>query len=77
MFRPTAFCLRRTEVPGTVAPPAPIEATPSRDTIKDRVSIHERPKKVEARTEGGHWDAISSFASAHGRCSFSMNANRA
>jgi len=29
---------------------------PSRDTIKDRVSIHERPKKVDARTEGGHWE---------------------
>jgi IS30 family transposase len=29
---------------------------PSRDTIKDRVSIHERPKNVDARTEGGHWE---------------------
>jgi transposase, IS30 family len=29
---------------------------PSPDTIKDSVSIHERPKKVDARTEGGHWE---------------------
>jgi transposase, IS30 family len=26
------------------------------DTIKDRVSIHERPENVDARTEGGHWE---------------------
>jgi IS30 family transposase len=26
------------------------------DTIKDRVSIHERPKTVDGRTEGGHWE---------------------
>ena len=24
--------------------------------IKDRVSIHERPKTVDGRTEGGHWE---------------------
>src|SRR2546429_8675970 len=29
---------------------------PSQDTIKDRVSIHERPKTVDGRTEGGHWE---------------------
>ena len=34
----------------------PPRSRPSRDTIKDRVSIHERPKKVDARTEGGHWE---------------------
>ena len=34
----------------------PRRSRPSRDTIKDRVSIHERPKKVDARTEGGHWE---------------------
>ena len=28
----------------------------SQDTIKDRVSIHERPKTVDGRTEGGHWE---------------------
>jgi IS30 family transposase len=28
----------------------------SRHTIKDRVSIHERPKTVDGRTEGGHWE---------------------
>ena len=31
-------------------------AGPSQDTIKDRVSIHERPKTVDGRTEGGHWE---------------------
>ena len=30
----------------------PRRSRPSQDTIKDRVSIHERPKHVEARTEG-------------------------
>jgi IS30 family transposase len=25
-------------------------------TIKDRVSIHERPKDVDARIEAGHWE---------------------
>ena len=34
----------------------PPRSRPSQDTIKDRVSIHERPKKVDARTEGGHWE---------------------
>ena len=34
----------------------PRRSRPSRDTIKDRVSIHERPKKVDARTEGGDWE---------------------
>jgi transposase, IS30 family len=29
---------------------------PSRDTVKDRVSIHERPENVGARTEAGHWE---------------------
>ena len=29
---------------------------PSQDTIKDRISIHERPQKVDTRTEGGHWE---------------------
>ena len=29
---------------------------PSQDTIKDRVSIHERPKTVDGRTEGDHWE---------------------
>ena len=27
-----------------------------RRSIKDRVSIHERPRNVDARTEGGHWE---------------------
>jgi transposase, IS30 family len=34
----------------------PRRSRPSRDTIKDRVSIHERPKDVDARTEAGHWE---------------------
>ena len=29
---------------------------PSQDTIKNCVSIHERPKTVDGRTEGGHWE---------------------
>jgi hypothetical protein len=29
---------------------------PSQDTIKDRVSIHERPNNVDARAAGGHWE---------------------
>ena len=31
-------------------------ARPSRDTIKDRVSIHERPESVNNRSELGHWE---------------------
>jgi transposase, IS30 family len=31
-------------------------ARPSRDTIKDRVSIHERPEEVNDRSEIGHWE---------------------
>ena len=34
----------------------PRRSRPSQDTIKDRISIHERPKTVDARTEGGHWE---------------------
>ena len=34
----------------------PRRSRPSRDTIKDRVSIHERPKAIDARTEAGHWE---------------------
>ena len=33
----------------------PRRSRPSQDTIKDRVSIHEWPKTVDGRTEGGHW----------------------
>ena len=28
----------------------------SRDTIKDRASIHDRPKTIESRGEAGHWE---------------------
>jgi len=34
----------------------PPRSRPSRDTIKDRVSIHERPENIDARTEAGHWE---------------------
>src|SRR6202007_1961579 len=34
----------------------PRRSRPSQDTIKDRVSIHERPKTVDGRTEGRHWE---------------------
>ena len=34
----------------------PRRSRPSQDTIKNRVSIHERPKTVDGRTEGGHWE---------------------
>src|SRR6202048_3031911 len=34
----------------------PRRSRPARDMIKDRVSIHERPENVGARTEAGHWD---------------------
>ncbi|MGH6812819.1 MAG: IS30 family transposase [Methylocella sp.] len=34
----------------------PRRSRPSRDTIKDRVSIHERPETIAARTEAGHWE---------------------
>ena len=34
----------------------PLRARPSRDTIKDRVSIHERPESVADRSEVGHWE---------------------
>jgi hypothetical protein len=29
---------------------------PWRDTIKDRASIHDRPKDIEARADIGHWE---------------------
>ena len=34
----------------------PRRARPSRDTIKDRASIHNRPKTIESRGEAGHWE---------------------
>ena len=34
----------------------PLRSRPSRDTIKDRVSIHERPGSVADRSEAGHWE---------------------
>jgi IS30 family transposase len=55
----------------------PRRARPSRDTIKDRASIHDRPKDIEARADIGHWEGTSSSASARGPCSSSTNANPA
>ena len=34
----------------------PRRARPSRDMIKDRSSIHDRPKDVDARADIGHWE---------------------
>ena len=34
----------------------PRRARASRDTIKDRASIHDRPKTFESRSEAGHWE---------------------
>ena len=50
----------------------PRRARASRDTIKDRASIHDRPKTIESRSEAGHWEATSSSANAHGLCSSCM-----
>lgn len=33
-----------------------LRSRPSRDTIKDRVSIHDRPETVDQRAELGHWE---------------------
>ena len=53
----------------------PRRSRPSRETIKDRVSIHERLSTPEPRLVIGR--ATSSSASAHGPCSFSMPRTRA
>ena len=34
----------------------PRRARPSRDRIKDRASLHDRPRDVEGRTAMGHWE---------------------
>ena len=34
----------------------PRRARASRDAIKDRASIHDRPKTIEGRGEAGHWE---------------------
>ena len=34
----------------------PRHARVSRDAIKDRASIHDRPKTIESRGEAGHWE---------------------
>ena len=54
----------------------PRRARPSRDIIKDRASIHDRPTSKPALTLA-IGKVTSSSASARGPCSFSMNANPA
>ena len=46
----------------------PRRSRPSQDTIKDRVSIHERPKHAEARTEVATRGVTSSIRKRHGQC---------
>ena len=36
--------------------PSPASRQASRDAIKDRASIHDRPKTIESRGEAGHWE---------------------
>jgi transposase, IS30 family len=56
----------------------PRRSRPSQDTIKDGVSIHERPKNVDARTEGDHWEGdLIICKRTRPMLSFSMSANRA
>ena len=52
----------------------PRRSRPSQDTIKDRVSVHERPKKVDARTEGGH-TVSGQIAQASGKLDTLSNRN--
>ena len=68
----TAPPKRRAAVAGSTRrkTPPPRRSRPSRDTIKDRVSIHERPANIDARTRLVIGRATSSSASAHGPCSF-------
>ena len=50
----------------------PRRSRPSRDTIKDRVSIHERPRKYRRqKPEAGHWEGdLIICKPAHGPSSF-------
>jgi IS30 family transposase len=41
----------------------------SRDMIKDRASIHDRPKEIDARADVGHWEWRSYYLQAHAPCS--------
>ena len=56
----------------------PRRSRPSRDTIKDRVPPSTNgPRRSTPEPRAAIGRVTSSFASAHGQCSFSMNANRA
>ena len=44
----------------------PRRSRPSQDTIKDRVSIHERPKHVDTRTEAATGVNVAAFKSLRG-----------
>src|ERR1700691_4915226 len=52
----------------------PRRARASRDAIKDRASIHDRPKTLEAAARPAIGRATSSSANAHGLCSSCMSA---
>ena len=54
--RPLYVCLWVIDSPRDGRPSRPRRARPSRDTIKDRASIHDRPKTIESRGEAGHWE---------------------
>jgi len=53
-------------------PPRPRPSRTSRDTIKDRGSIHERPKTIDARTEAGHWEGGLIISKRACPCSLSI-----
>ena len=55
----------------------PRRARASRDTIKDRASIHDRPKTIESRGEAGHWEGDLIICKCTGPCSFCMSVSHA
>ena len=55
----------------------PRRARLSRDTIKDRASIHDRPKTVETRGEAGHWEGDLIICKRLRPCSSCMSASHA
>ena len=49
-------------------PPSPASRQSSRDAIKDRASIHDRPKTIEGQRRGRPLGGRPSSANAHGLC---------
>jgi IS30 family transposase len=45
----------------------PRRARASRDTIKNRASIHDRTKTSESRNEAGHWEGDLTICGPHAR----------